>query len=97
MKQKLIDKIEQISDEVASSSCNNGESKLITGMLDELTGLINKNDLLSDVSHRALIPVKSTKEIAQLIANYVGMPYCWEDLQNRIEKGLTLPFKISDS
>lgn len=69
IKQKLINKIEQISDEVTSSSCNNGESKMITGMLDELTELINKNDLLSDVSHRAYVPVGVLIRITKLLKN----------------------------
>jgi len=52
MKQTLLDKIEQIGDEVTSSSCNNGDSKLITGLLDELTELI-KLFSISGVSNLA--------------------------------------------
>lgn len=36
----------------------------------------------------------TTKDIAILIANKVNMPYCWEDISQRLEKGIALPFKL---
>ena len=38
----------------------------------------------------------TTKEIAKKIANKVGMPYCWENIKERLEKGIALPFKLKN-
>lgn len=40
--------------------------------------------------------VLSTKEIAKKIANKANMPYCWEDIENRLKMGYALPFKLID-
>lgn len=34
------------------------------------------------------------KEISKAIANLAEMPYTWEDIMNRLSKGLPLPFKL---
>jgi len=38
----------------------------------------------------------SVKEIAHLIANKVSMPYCWEDIYNRLVMGIKLPARLTD-
>ncbi len=34
------------------------------------------------------------KEIAKELANNANMPYCWEDIYNRLIDGTALPFKV---
>lgn len=36
------------------------------------------------------------KELAKIIANKMQMPYCWEDIYNRITMGLPLPITAKD-
>lgn len=38
----------------------------------------------------------TVKDIAKLIANNANMPYCWEDIENRLKMGIPLPFKLTD-
>ncbi len=40
--------------------------------------------------------VVSVREIAHLIANKMRMPYCWEDIYNRLAMGIKLPDKLTD-
>ena len=34
------------------------------------------------------------QEIAKELANNANMPYCWEDIYNRLIGGYPLPFKV---
>ena len=34
------------------------------------------------------------QEIAKELANNANMPYCWEDVYNRLIGGYPLPFKV---
>lgn len=34
------------------------------------------------------------QEIAKELANNANMPYCWEDIYNRLINGYALPFKV---
>ena len=34
------------------------------------------------------------QEIAKELANNANMPYCWEDVYNRLISGYPLPFKV---
>ena len=36
------------------------------------------------------------KELAMVIANKMRMPYCWEDIYNRIIMGLPLPITAEE-
>ena len=36
------------------------------------------------------------KEIAKILANKAGCPYCWEDILERLKKGKELPFKYKE-
>ena len=56
-----------------------------------LVGFAASNAVSSDVGDRSTV-----KEIAQDIANMQGMPYCWEDIQQRLESGMALRFKLND-
>ncbi len=38
----------------------------------------------------------TVKDIAQIIANKAEMPYCWEDIEERLRTGMALPFKLTD-
>ena len=38
----------------------------------------------------------SSKDIAKIIANKAGMPYCWDDIQERLATRKPLPFKLVD-
>lgn len=40
--------------------------------------------------------VLSTKDIAKKIANKANIPYCWEDIHNRLINRLPMPFVLSD-
>lgn len=37
------------------------------------------------------------KEVAQKLANAAHMPYCWEDVYNRLIEGRSLPFNFKKS
>jgi hypothetical protein len=56
--------------------------------VDEITKAMPYDALLGNVL--------STKEIAKQIANKANMPYCWEDIQDRLINRLPMPFKLSD-
>lgn len=34
------------------------------------------------------------KKISKQLASEANMPYCWEDVYNRLVAGLPLPFKV---
>ncbi len=36
------------------------------------------------------------KELAHIIANKMNMPYCWEDVYNRIIMGIPLPIRLEE-
>ena len=38
----------------------------------------------------------TVKEIAKEIANKANMPYVWEDIKERLETQIPLPFKLKD-
>ena len=37
---------------------------------------------------------ENCNEIAKELANNANMPYCWEDVYNRLIGGYPLPFKV---
>lgn len=37
--------------------------------------------------------IKDVKKHAIMIANKNNMPYCWEDIMNRLNQNIKLPFK----
>lgn len=57
------------------------------------------NDLIPDSDNKMIykiIHADKLKRIAQELANLAQMPYCWEDVQERLRTGRALPFKFDD-
>lgn len=54
----------------------------------------NQKSLLSRLMGRNSMSEERLKKIAKELANNANMPYCWEDVYNRLVNGYALPFKV---
>ena len=52
------------------------------------------NDYQGFAYNRIVMSKERLQEIAKELANNANMPYCWEDVYNRLIGGYPLPFKV---
>ena len=67
----------------------------------EEIGYQKKNDIVEVIEsgekiNKTKLEKIDLETIAHLIANKANMPYCWEDIKNRLLIGEKMPFKLTE-